>query len=859
MYPTSIAEYAQYYQSLGFAIFPCHTIISGKCSCGNPKCNSPGKHPKTARGVKDASNDPRQIEEWFRNNNCNIGIATGVLSGVIVTDDDDIESNRQLTDLFPKTWIASTHEGRRHFYWRYDARCERLKNTSKFAGTQLDSRANGGYVIAPPSMHLSGNEYRWIVSPDDCDIADAPKWLLDLVPKHDEPKSVSTGKQDQLRVTSNNDSELLANAAHDAESSITVAVADDELTERARAYLAATPPAVSEERGGRRTYATVCNLVELFGGLDDSVLLELLEDWNKDCEPPWTNKELRHKLSDARKNTTDERRVDIQNNSIEVDDDNGLPVLSEDAFQGIIGEIVKAIEPETEADPSAVLVTLLTAIGNAIGRNPYFSVGGGRHHPNLFSAIVGDTASGKGQSMAIVRHIMSQCAPDWMVNIAEGLSSGEGLIERVADDEPEDGEIIVHQPLKPLMIVEEEFARPITAMRRESNTLSPILRSAWDGSPLSVMTRGKSKLRASNAYVSITAHVTPEELNRLMKDSVETSNGFANRFLWVYSTSSKLLPHGGNIDVLKPFMHRLETAINDARKISKMIRSEGADSLWESVYADLKRSRKGAYGRSTDRACPQVVRLSMIYALMDGTPTIEVHHLKAALAVWRYCDASARLLFDGNEVDPLEQKIIELLSANGPMSKTDIRQRLSSAARKTYVKVLDRLLDAGRLDFLDSQYVLKTVQSPKRPESPESPASTESNGRTATITELIDWRNEHGIEFTRNDEGTIWVSDGQTKFVMPAIERAIRANQETLTAFVPKVKSAEPKPEQVEPQQDKLTADELAELDVSIDDWDDDSKAFFAELADANLEDRVKANRQKTHQYFANHKATTMA
>jgi hypothetical protein len=104
----------------------------------------------------------------------------------------------------------------------------------------------------------------------------------------------------------------------------------------------------------------------------------------------------------------------------------------------------------------------------------------------------------------------------------------------VKDPEPEEGETVALMlpSVKILLCYESEFSRPITAMRREGNTLSPLLRSAWDSQPLEVLTRGKSRMKASNAHVSIVAHVTPEELRKLLDGSVEVANGFSNRFLW---------------------------------------------------------------------------------------------------------------------------------------------------------------------------------------------------------------------------------------------------------------------------------------------------------------------------------------
>lgn len=830
----TLLDRAQEYVSLGFKVLPIHHITAeGDCSCGKPDCGSRGKHPQTRRGVKDASDDPQQIRLWFESGTANIGVATGEPSGFWAFDDDNLTLNKPLTDLFPKTWAIETGSGNRQYYFRHQ---DNLKNSVKVPPYDFDVRSTGGYVVVPPSNHISGGTYKWLVHPLECELADAPDWLLSIIPKQEVAKSPAAQQF------------LPATQSHMESFQVTLSSDDDELIARARAYLETCDPAISGQHGHGQTYKVVCHLVELFGNLPDETLLDLLQDWNERCLPPWSDRELTHKLTDARSKTTLEKRVIVGDTHSDVEEelseDDELLILSDDAYYGIAGEIVRTIAPETEADPAAILLTLLTALGNAIGKSPYFPVGGGRHYANLFTAIVGDTASGKGQSMSLVRHIMSQVDHDWLGEIAEGLSSGEGLIERVQDDEPEEGQIIIQQPLKRLMIVEEEFARPITAMRRESNTLSPILRSAWDGSSLSVMTRGKSKLRASNAYVSIVAHVTPDELERLMKDSVETSNGFSNRFLWCLAQSSQLLPHGGDISVLKPLMPKLASAISTAKTIKEMRRSVEADHLWEAIYADLKQPQRGVYGCTVDRACPQVVRLSMIYALLEGHPTIEEAHLKAALAVWDYCDQSAKLLFGTMEDDPLEQKIMDILST-GPKSKTEIRQSLSSNARKQYRKVLKKMLDAGLLDILDGKYVVNTldagrfghldildatrraarvqnVQSPQRlksPECPECPTSTEStiqadnvaaNGKPTvhkcgkpesgqnrqvdsghdkplSLTELIDWKNEHGIEFVLNEGGHVWVSPAQEHLLNNAIQQSIEQYQETLMMFVSEI------------------------------------------------------------------------
>ena len=252
--------------------------------------------------------------------------------------------------------------------------------------------------------------------------------------------------------------------------------------------------------------------------------------------------------------------------------------------------------------------------------------------------------------------------------VSYGLSSGEGLIERVADDPIKD--VPTNEPnhkppimmlvprTKRLLCIETEFARPISCMKREGNTLGSILRVAWDGKTLEVMTRGKSAAKASNAYISIIAHITPDELSKLFAKATYDRDGFANRFLWCYVTSSRDLPDGGNIEVLSPFVERIRTVIANASNVGMMPLSADAETLRSSVYSTLKRSKT----KVTERARPQVLRLAMAIALFDSNLTIELRHLKAALAVWNYCEQSAGMIFGSGKnlkIDPLPSRLLE--------------------------------------------------------------------------------------------------------------------------------------------------------------------------------------------------------
>ncbi|HEX4443254.1 MAG TPA: bifunctional DNA primase/polymerase [Galbitalea sp.] len=151
--------------SQGFAVLPCQSIVDGHCSCGDPSCHSPGKHPRTANGVKAASSDPAQLATWLeRWPDANWAVATGERSGVWVLDIDKHKHDGQASlnewlkqshATMPKTRVVATGGGGWHYYFAGD---EGLRSRANVL-PGVDVRANGGYVLLPGSNHISGGTY----------------------------------------------------------------------------------------------------------------------------------------------------------------------------------------------------------------------------------------------------------------------------------------------------------------------------------------------------------------------------------------------------------------------------------------------------------------------------------------------------------------------------------------------------------------------------------------------------------------------------------------------------------------------------------------------------------------------------
>jgi hypothetical protein len=351
------------------------------------------------------------------------------------------------------------------------------------------------------------------------------------------------------------------------------------------------------------------------------------------------------------------------------------PQLSQVALHGLIGEIVQTIAPTTEADIAALLTTLLVFLGSMIGRSAHGMAESSRHYLNLFACLVGETSKGrKGASQSRVLSLAKRVDPEWAENrIFNGLSSGEGLIVPVADriEEDEDGARTTYPCADPrLLVVEEELSRTLSVMGRQGNTLSQLLRQAWDGGRLQVMTRN-APLSARRSHISILAHVSAEELIKSL-NRVDFANGFANRFLWICVRRSKRLPEGGNEPNVNPYVFRLKSIIDFAgsRSGHPFERDPAARRLWADVYGPLSEGKQGIFGAAVNRAEAQVFRLSILYAVADRSPVVQRQHLEAALAFWQYAEDSARWAFERERGDQIDERILIALRQIWPQELT---------------------------------------------------------------------------------------------------------------------------------------------------------------------------------------------
>jgi hypothetical protein len=597
-----------------------------------------GKLPLIKGWPEAATSDIAQFETWAHQYPvCNWGLATGTTSGLVVIDIDGVEGRASLAGLerqgltLPATLTVTTGrtDGGEHRYYRPPVGQDIRNDQSGKIGAHVDVRGTGGFVVCPPSVHASGKQYCFI--DPSAPVAELPGWVIERLTVRP-PMATATTQ--------------------------------------------ASPQAVG--KGGRTNMlVSLAGTMQRRGMSLEAIEAALLAENAAKCVPPLPEAKVKNIAADIVKRYPAGESIVTGANFVPFERSNEWPILADPALHGLAGDVVRAVEPHSEADPAAVLMQFLTAFGNVIGTGSHCLVEASRHGLNLFSVLVGESSKArKGTSWGHVRRLFEQVDSDWTSNrVTGGLSSAEGLISEVRDESevPTD---------KRLMVVQDEFASVLRIMAREGNNLSPILRSAWDCGTLRTLVK-HDPLKATNAHISMVGHITRPELLKYLSET-ESHNGFANRLLWVCVKRSKFLPEGGMVplETLTGLSMRIADAVEWAKQEREFRRNDEARKLWAAVYPKLSEGQPGLLGAATSRAEAQTLRLSAVYAALDCSSIISVEHLRAALAVWDYTFASARYIFGDATGDAVADRIREALQGAGAegMTRTQIRDTLGRHA-----------------------------------------------------------------------------------------------------------------------------------------------------------------------------------
>lgn len=599
-------------------------------------CTSRGKQP--IGGWKQYQEKPATEKElrarWQQYPAANVGVALGPVSQLVGLDIDG-EAGEKLLDKIsggddPDTLEFTTPGGGRRLLFTLpeNVQLPTTKLHGKGKHEELRLLSAGSLTVMPPSKHANGGTYAWKphCSPDDRPAQIVPQWLV----KWAQQKNKAQTKPGN-------------GPASDGQ------------------------PIPEGQRNTRLT--SIAGALRRHGATEQEILAALLTI-NHRCQPPLTDTELAKIANSIAK-------YEPQPASVQAE-----PQCRPEAYYGLAGDIVKRIKPHTEADPVALLVQLLVMFGCCIGRKAHFLVEATKHSLNLFAVLVGKTAKArKGTSFDRCLEQLTACDPTWASNcILNGLSTGEGLIWAVRDaTKNKKGKEVPGVKDKRLLCYEPELASILKKMERENNTLSSLLRQAWDRGDLRNANKN-SPDRATGAHIALIAHTTVEELVRYLT-ATEQANGWANRIAWFYVKRCGRLPLGGSLAAndLKDLTQRLAKAVAFATRQTKpMAFDQEAKSYWIAHYEVLSADTPGLLGAMTARAEAQVRRLACLYALLDHSKLVRLAHLKAALTLWDYSAASVDYLFGHSLGDPTADTIRQQLQGQPDgLTRTQINNLFS--------------------------------------------------------------------------------------------------------------------------------------------------------------------------------------
>jgi hypothetical protein len=615
------------------------------------------------RGWQKFAVTESDLPAYFNGQPQNIGVLLGEASGGLVDVDLDCHAAVTLAPIFlPHTGAIFGRDSKRRSHWLYYSRLITRKFRDPLLEQPVDKtvgdkamlvelRSTGGQTIFPGSVHESGEAITWDADGDlarveagELEGAAARLATATLLARRWPPEG---SRQDAALAL--------------AGGLLRAGWSDDETAH----FIAATCIAAGDEETRSRIETAHYTLRKLASGAHATgwpTLARIIDPRVVDKVREWLNLSADESHEQAGQTATQP----------------AWPKLHPAAMHGVAGDFVRLVEPHSEADPVALLVQFLIAFGNLVGRSAHFVAEADKHYTNLFAVLVGDTGTGrKGTAWGQAKRIFVGLDEAWARDcITGGMSSGEGLIYNVRDaalskrgikaggqETGVDEVVIADRGVddKRLLVFEGEFASVLRAQGREGNTLSMVIRNLWDTGDARSMVK-TAPTRTTGAHVSIIGHITKDEL-RACLDAVESVNGYVNRFLWVCTRRSKFLPRGGRLSAVDfaPLLRRLRESVDYARVAGEMSFDEEAGAMWDAAYVGLETGRAGLLGKVTQRASPYVLRLSCLYALLDCAATVRREHLGAALALWKYCEDSARYIFGERTGDRLADDILRAL------------------------------------------------------------------------------------------------------------------------------------------------------------------------------------------------------
>lgn len=352
-----------------------------------------------------------------------------------------------------------------------------------------------------------------------------------------------------------------------------------------------------------------------------------------------------------------------------------------DAYYGPLGELAQRLTPIVPINTLALYCQLLVAIGALVGRRAQTRYIADEHHANLFLVTIGKTGVGKGTAWNLVQKIATEIDSYFPRMTHSDSASAPGLIGLVRDaSEAQHGKTTVRDPGvtdKRCLVTFEEMETFITAICRQGSTLAEIWRQAWDGRTL--QNNARIRERATNPHISLICHVTPgsfeDALQKLGKKSL--TNGFLNRFMFVPVVRERPIHRSKAEPAMGDLIDRITTALAqlgpaDLSKPPRVLDwSPDACAEWDAFCQAIDDGHPFLEGIEAvnGRLKPMVMRIALLYAVLDGDHKIGLRHLRPAKTLCLWLNDETRDLFPRGQKAG-KKSLLSRLAAYTPESAT---------------------------------------------------------------------------------------------------------------------------------------------------------------------------------------------
>lgn len=684
--------YANHYK---FATFPVWGVSKEGCTCGKANCLSPGKHPQTINGLKSASLDPAVLSHIFHGKTGNIGIATGPVSNIFVLDIDGAQGESSLAQFpaLPSTLTSTTGRGR-HLFFRYPDK-KVYTRAGKFA-PGLDIRGEGGYVVAPPSVHHTGVVYEWL--DDEAPISIAPDWLLDIICKapaertYTPPPSSSDDK-----FTSDDVRELLSFIDPDLSYDDWIAVGMglhsegyslavwDEWSKRGTKYRpgCTIPHWRSFTPNSGISFGTVVHMASLSGWKPREVTAIDLDDH------PAREFILRVQRGEFQ---LDGKETDIQpQQNTQLFDPLKIP--------GLVGDTIREIvETSQKPQPELALLNTLSALGAVFGRR-YASPMDTR--TNLYTVGIAVTAAGKDHSRRFIKRLLDESGHGQFVG-EDTIISGAGLLTSISKRPAQ----IMHLDEFGMLLEAITDQRGAPYMKAVSKVVTEMYSTSggiFIGGQYA--DRKSESIRIPAPNLCIYGTTTPEkyasslsrstiqsgELNRFVVIRPAVDRPIRRRYMGSASPSSQLISQWAALTSTPPLNN--STICPDPITVPW----PGLDDrIWNmGLWEDEQIAANPITGALWGRYRENTIKIAMIFAIADNptVPIITTTHIDMAEAIVRQAVNYTITLAENHVADSQHEKdcqdIMEAIrKVDGECTKT----KLYNMTRRMDIKQRDAAL-----------------------------------------------------------------------------------------------------------------------------------------------------------------------